>query len=321
MTGVGAVVPDGDAELIGARVEALTLDMNPTTPGGALMIRQMAAMSVRAERCIEHESAAIAERVRHAVDDFDEARIDRAQKLFDDLHEDPRGNLRRLKKMPEGVDRLVDAWSDLRDDLTSDRKGNWTAAHLEQAVLMTGTRPENARGSRLGILSRGVWGDFWPLLESEGGDLEEEARRRWCRARLVERVDEEIASLKAHRETLDFATIGLDRVEAPSRALFDASQPAILARRYEAATMRRYFKALDEFRRVEAEAAGQTEPSPTASNRPTPAPTMGSFGQTPPPPVEYPPGPSPKERIALEAGLPGDNGQPLTFVPHPKSPR
>ncbi len=54
--------------------------------------------------------------------------------------------------------------------------------------------------------------------------------------------------------------IALDRLEAPDRALFDASREACLARRYEAEASRGFFKALKELRQVEAEAAERPEP-------------------------------------------------------------
>ncbi len=82
LTGQGIVTPEGDAEEIRSRVEALTADMKPQSPAGVILIMQMAILSVRTERAAEQESATIAKNVRHAADDFDEKRIDLANELF-----------------------------------------------------------------------------------------------------------------------------------------------------------------------------------------------------------------------------------------------
>ena len=90
----------------------------------------------------------------------------------------------------------------------------------------------------------------------------------------------EIAQLEEHRKTLDFELIELDRAEAGDRALFDASKPACLARRYRADAERGFFKAMKEFRQVEAEAMAKGEwvspPAPEAS----PEAKLGSFRET-----------------------------------------
>jgi hypothetical protein len=277
LTGSGVVVPDRDRDEIERRVEALTADLNPQSELGAALVRQMAMLSVRMERGARQESAAIAARVRHAADDFDEARFDEAERLFDGLADDPRINLRKLRKSPEGVDRLVVAWQELRADLTRDPKPLWTAAHLETAANLTGLRVDHARGSRIGALSRGVWGDFEALADHEGGQLEDDARKAWARAKLIERIDAEIGALEIHRDTLDFEMIELDRSEAGDRALFDPSREATLARRYLSEAQRAFFKALKEYRQAEAEFAERAESAPAPAAAPAP-PEAGPSG-------------------------------------------
>jgi hypothetical protein len=263
LTGAGVVLRDDDTAEVESRDEALQAELAPKSAMGQILVRQMALLSVRMERGARQELAAIAVRVRHAADDFDEERIERAERLLQEIGNDPRGNLRRLKKMPEGVIRLGRAWRDLRADLTREPKALWTASHLVRAANLVGLREEDARGSRLGALSRGVWGDFEALADHEGRGLDDEPRRAWARARLVERIDAEIAGLEAHLETLDFEMIEQDRAEAGERALFDPSKEAALARRYESEARRGFFQALKEFRKVEAEAAEREELAPT----------------------------------------------------------
>jgi hypothetical protein len=285
LTGAGVVVPDQDRDEIERRVEALNADLNPRSELGAALVRQMAVLSVRMERGARQESAALARRVRHAAADFDEARFDEAERLFDGLADDPRVHLRKLRKSPEGVDRLVVAWQELRADLARDPKPVWTAAHLETAAHLTGLRGDHARGSRIGALSRAVWGDFGGLAHHEGGHLDD-ARKAWAHTKLLERIDAEVAALEIHRDTLDFELIELDRAEAGARALFDPSREATLARRYESESHRAFFKALKEFRQAEAEFAERAESSPApAPPPPPPAPPaaspLGSFREGP----------------------------------------
>jgi hypothetical protein len=192
------------------------------------------------------------------------------------IGEDPRTNLRRLRKLPEGVDLMVQTWEELRADLTREEKPQWTASHLVKAASLVGIRDEDARGSRIGALSRGVWGDFHAMAEHEGGEMDDEPRQAWARALLAELIDEQIAGLEAHFETLDFKMINQDRAEAGDRALFDPSKEASLARRYESEARRGFFQSLKEFRRVEAEAAEREEASPTPSPAPEPNPPLGS---------------------------------------------
>ncbi len=81
---------------------------------GKILVRKMATLSIRMERSEKQETAAIARRVLHAVDDYDHGRLDEADRLFDLLGEEPRINLRKLRKSPEGVDRLILAWQELK---------------------------------------------------------------------------------------------------------------------------------------------------------------------------------------------------------------
>jgi hypothetical protein len=235
------------------------------------------------ERAAEHEIAATAHRVRHAIENFDEERLDAADALFEKLADEPRSTLRKLRKSPEGVDRLVDAWTDLRNDLTV---GVWDTEQLEQAVNLTGLKARHATGTMLGGLTKALNGDFGALGQEEGAGLDGDARKGWAKARLFEAIDGEIAALGAHVETLDFEMIDLDRAEAPELALFDDSKPACLARRYEAEASRGFFRALREFRKVEAEFAATVEPATAPTSAPAPKPAspsseMGSFREMP----------------------------------------
>jgi hypothetical protein len=253
LAGSGAVAATVNADQVDRLAMALSADLRPKSPLGAALIAKLARCSVRSERAGHQEDFALAERVRHAVDDFDQAKADEADLLFEQLAESPRRILRQLKRTPHGVDRLLEAWAQLADDLSRNVPSAWAAAQLDLITVLTGRSIEDAWGSRLGALSRATGGDFLGLSQGEGDNLDDDSRRVWARARLAERIEAEIAALKAHRETLNLDAFEIDRVEAPARALFDPSKEAILARRYGSEADRGFYKALKEFRQAEAE--------------------------------------------------------------------
>ncbi len=324
LTGQGIVVAEDVAEEVELRVEALQAEMKPTTSAGAMLLRKIAFFSVRSELAADHENATIARNVRHAADDFDEARIDQARALLGGLADDPRHVLRKLKKMPEGIDVLIEAWGDLRDDLTADPEPVWGEEQLARAANLLGIRERHARASRLGALSRGFWSDFSGLEDTDGGQYGPEQRRIWAYIALTDRIAAEIAALEAHRATLDFETIAIDRAEAGARALFDDSKPACLARRYEAEANRGFFRALAEYRKVEAESAARKEASPSPLkpedlfDDPAPASKMGSFRQPTPPPVRNPAWDHPDFFSTNDSIARGPDSQPLQLTPGPK---
>ena len=245
----GIVIPEGDAAEVDRRNVALQAELALAFgDGGAILVGQLATLSVRMERGARQEFAAVAERVRHAGDDFDAERVEKAEQLLKAIGDDPRGNLRKLLKSPEGVEVLLEAWQDLRIDLTRESRKLWTLAHGATMAKLLGLKDGDVGRSRLEALTRATWGFFVGLADGDGDGWEIGAREAWARSQLVERIDEEIARLEAHYETLDFETIELDRAEAGARALFDPSKEAALARRYEAEARRGFFRSLKEFR-------------------------------------------------------------------------
>ena len=208
----------------------------------------------------------------------------RVDALFAALFDDPSGALRNLRRMPEGVDRLLDDWRTLRRDLDREGPHRWGSPQMSRAVNLTGVRSENAHSTRIGDLSSALWGEFHGLTALEGAGLDDQGRRDWARAALLELVDARIAELEAHLGTLDLERIEQDRLEAPTRATFDDSRPASLARRYEADADRGFYKALKEFRQVEAEAQSRVEATPDRSTSELLGSKVGSSRVPTPPP-------------------------------------
>ena len=175
---------------------------------------------------------------------------------------------RKLRSMPEGVDRLVDALLGLRDALEA---GRWDLPSGERLAALLGTRWAVAPKPPARILTDSAL----------GGDPA-------AREALLALIDEEVEALLDHRETFDLEAIDDDRAGASGRAIFDAGKAATLARRYEAAAERGVYRALRELREIEAGAEPPRE-VPTAPPMPgpgSPPEPLGSFRAGPPPAPE-----------------------------------
>ncbi len=269
LTGSGVVLAEEDVAEVERRTSALMDEYNPQTTVGKALVGKLAIYSVRSERGASQEFAAVASRVRNASEAFDHGRVDRAEDLFDTIAADPRRNLRQLKRTPEGVDRLLEAWRNLKDVLKRSDRPKWTDQDRQTVAHLLGLRPDRAIGTQLDSASAVLLGEPVTFLDKEWGTLDDEARRAWALGRLVEQIDEEVAALEKHRETLNFEVIEIDRIEAPRRAFFDDSRTACLARRYESESSRLFFKTLNELRRVEAEAVDRPAPKPVRQPEPT----------------------------------------------------
>ena len=147
LTGEGVVLPNEDAAEVERRLAAFEDELNPSGEVGRSLVRRAALMSVRMDRCVSQETAALSERVRQADAEF---------------------------VAPEGADE---------------------------------------------------------------------------------------------------ATVAQLRAEAKAKAMFDPSKEATLARKYEAAAERGFFRALKELRQLEKQAKAAEPPAPAGSSRQE----LGSF--------------------------------------------
>jgi hypothetical protein len=200
----------------------------------------------------------------------------------------PATYLRRLLQTPEGLDRVLQAWCDLRGALDAPEANGWNFVHVRIVANLLGGRPNAFPVPRLAALAEAVFGNFHHLRPADGDGLDNAARREWARRELARGIAAEVAALEAQRESIDLEALERDRAEACERALFDPSPEAEKARKYEAATERGIYRTLQEFHRVEAEAAATV-----SDNEIYEAP--GSFFQDAPeeePEAEEPPEPA-----------------------------
>ncbi len=310
LTGAGVVVAPEDSAAVERRAAGFEAEFRPVTEAGRGLVRRAAMLSVRLERCAVQEAAAISMGVRAAAADFDEAREAEVDRLMGSIAEEPAATVRRLRRMPEGVDRMIAAWEDLRSDLAHHSRRPWTTGHQEVAENLTGRRSGGIGTSRVEELSRATRGDFSLLGRADGAGPEEEDRRGWARRALLAVIDAEVEKLTAHRETLDFEAVEADRAGARDRALFDPSKGATLARKYEAAAERGMYRAIREMKAIEAEAgrAGMTGPvaGPAMPDR------LGSFF----PPASADPAPVARP-VAAAAIAPPRAGRPAAGARFP----
>ena len=216
LTGLGIVLREDDQAEVERRSLAMIAELQPGTETGLQLVRRAAVLSVRVERCAELETAATSARVRSAWDHFDDDQRDAADALFASLGEKPWATLRRLQRTFQGVDRLIQAWQDLKTDLEANV---WTRSHGERLTLLSGYRLDDCHAVRFLKLSEAIEGS--PSVENVGP--------------MLAVIDVELDALNELLETFDDDEIAHQRAEAAARALLVPSAEAILARRYEAA--------------------------------------------------------------------------------------
>jgi hypothetical protein len=328
LTGDGVVLMSHDLQEVQEAQRELEAEMKPTGRLGRILVKRIAVLSVRLDRCVEQTIAAASQRKRAAATNHDDGRQHAAEVLFDWIAAEPETHARRLEATPEGVDRKIKAWKDLRFDLEY-AGTRWGYHHWQLADNLTGKKPEDPPYSRFGALCQVVWGQPSYLTPYE---LDLAGQVAWAKNQLAELIDAEVARLEALREDLDYEVIEADRAESPDRVNFDPTAAGALARRYEAATERSMIQAIREFRHVEREAIARRA-------RPQ-NPRLASFG--PPQPADVPepsnesadahakvsttlPAASPPAQIAQVEPLPlapegKSSGQALATVGSPPAP-
>ncbi len=267
LTGQGIVLPSEDAEELDRRFDTLEAEMKPNSELARQLVLRVALMTVKLDRSAEHEAKALAFRMRKAQAEFDDARLAEVEKYYSWIAAEPATNARRLRNSPEGIDRLIGAIEELRSDLAHPQGMRWGWKQCDHLHHLMGRRRTDVPVSRARALTEATAGNFEYLDKTDGAGLEKLDRQLWALGTLVGLVDEEIAKLKALREGLDLEGLELDRSEAAARAMFDASPEAVLARKYEASNERGLYRALREFRQIQAQIP-QVEETPQLADDP-----------------------------------------------------
>ena len=106
LTGAGVVLPDEDVARVEERFEEFEADLKPVNGVARFLARRAAMLSVRLDRCVRNESAAIASRMRRAEADFEHERLAEVDHTFSYIAREPATYARKLRSMPEGIDRI-----------------------------------------------------------------------------------------------------------------------------------------------------------------------------------------------------------------------
>ncbi len=315
LTGEGVVLPPAEAEAVAERARLLEAELRPSTELGRILVRRVALLSRRMERSGDRELVATDRRVRSAMLDRDEARIAELDDLFGRIEAEPALVVRRLGRTAAGVDRLIGGWVALLDDLDGDAGPIWTPRHGRRAEALAGREvgalPTSDFARWQGAADRGTA----PLSDAEAEDVGDRPVRPWALARIANRIALEIERLGRVRAELarDNPDLGpdADRAEAEALASFDPSREATLARRYEADAERGMYRALREFRAIEAAAEiARPDPEPAPAPGPAGGGRLASFFQGTDP-AEPKVGPAfGRDRGATDAEGPAGRGRP-----------
>ncbi len=318
LTGEGVVLSIEDSAEAERRVAGFEAEFRPQGDASRFLVRRAAILSLRMDRCVEQEAAAISEAVRHAGERFDEARMAGVEAEMAALGDDPAGCVRRLWRTPEGLEALIAAFSAVDAEIVQSRAPSVSADLWGRIENLRGRRPEEFPRSRAFALHRASCGDRSHLHPGEADGLDDRTLQGAARTLLSELIAAEVAHLRERRAAIDEEVVALDRAEAGSRALFDASKDAQLARKYEAAAERGFFRALRQLKETQALGAAEAPPAPAAP--------LGSFfpGSSPSPPAEQVPGskekePGSEDRARLLTGFPTPPS--LSFSDRPDASR
>ena len=309
--GQTVALPTESADEADRRLVALTGELAPRGEMGRILVKRITVASVRMDRSVANETAMLAEKVRRAESDFDEARMTEADHLLAWISSEPATHHRRLTRTPEGIDRLVATLRGLKYDLQFNRQTpedqGTNARMLDEC---TGRRSTVIPASRGFVLAEAMGGNFRRLADTDGAGLNDYERKAWAKEELGKLIEGEITRLEDLKGKLDLRAIALDRSEAGQRATFDSGKEATLARRAEAAAERSMYRALSELRQVNAEAEARgIEPiapsSMLASFRAEGAdlevPSLASFRLDAKGPLELPPVPAQTPMMAAIA--------------------
>lgn len=331
LTAREVVLPSENVEAFEERKEEWLDHYCFNHPAQRLLVERGVHASWRLDRCERAERAMFNERARHAVAEAERFALDNAESLgrrllfepvdrgsafdpyqpqirarLDRREQDHPANLARaLKSTAQGVDWLLERWSELRRSL--DILGEWTPVEKFKAIRLLGRRPEDCTDDpavaeiflachAMKPSSYDLWDDFNQARIGVPGRITDSSRIEALRqtipnspdaGRAVLRaiIEYEVARLEALKsDTLDELADD-DLRDAADRAAFDASHAAFLLHLYKTACereLRRTVSALfkGRFRSPwpEAPAPGPTlrqiEPiAPVSLPDPEPAPT------------------------------------------------
>ena len=282
LTGAGIAIPDEDRAEVEARFESFGRDLRPRNDVARFLAWQAAMLSVRIERSARQEAASLTQEMIRA-DEFEaEDRADELADLVDLLDDDPAAAVRKLKRSPEGVDWLLLAFDELKAFWLDPKAPVDLRLLFDRADRLSGRVPSPLKLMELNRLA-------------DAKQASTEQRREYFQAYMVIRIESEQNHLRDIRDGFDLEAIAQSRSGASTRAIFDPSHQATLARRYEATATRDFFKSLQLIEKINRQEDEAEAVAPNPSEIEDCAELASSCKAEPTPPEDLPevdPGPS-----------------------------
>ena len=304
LTGAGVVLSSEDAQALDARLDALMDDLKPADERARLLIRRAALHSVRMDRLARQEAGSTNTRVARARATLSRDRRAEAEQLFRLIAAEPAATVRRLRATPEGVDVMVDEWTKLKADLDHEEGTRWTRVHSYRADYLHGSDSGMVGASYYEAWTRAYEGKYDLLKPDHFRDCKTEAdRKQLALQKLGDLVDADLEQIKEDRASMETLGFDAEMEYAEDVALFDPSKEGELARKYEAAAERGFYRALKELKELRREARAEARAA-----EPSRAPTsLASFLPASPPTSPTPPRPAsgaklPSNEVAITVG-------------------
>ena len=255
------ILPDEESDLVAARMLAWGPALDPRDDYECWLVEEVALSSVRIDRCRAVEKAQRNRQARRAAERWDEDRREEAENLGKALHKCPELVQRKLRRTPHGCDWLIARWEALGAAIEA--KGDWDDAQKALAIDLLGTPIE--------------FRDLPTLLSGDKAAL----------------VRDRIASLETYEEGVLLRLDAMDRAAAEAGIGPVEDRSIVLAKRYEAASIRRMKWAREQLLEGKPRPARPrlVEP-PQPAPIPVPAPPRAEIAP-PPTPKLVPPAPAP----------------------------
>ena len=217
LSGAGVVLPIEESKAVAERTAQWYSSLKPWTVAETWYAEQVVVLSIRIERCQDHENALRIGLAERAATTWDADRKLAIEILAEGLAKKPAKVAQQLRACAHGCDWMIDRWTRLAE--VWERKGAWTERQSALALDLLGTPSDFRDGPSP------LDGDRLARIASEIAELTE----------LRETV---LADRDAHEQAA--AQLGLDTELAPS---------LVKARRYETECRRRLAWALAELQR------------------------------------------------------------------------
>ncbi len=175
----------------------------------------------------------------------------------------------------------------------------WIRANQANALASTGPKTSEGKDqSRRNALKHGLTGEGVALPDEDAAEVPS----RFEAFEKDLKPANDVARFLAHRvafHAIDPAALAAERSGAATRAIFDPSREATLARRYEAAAERGFYRALRQIEEINADPEA-SDPSGPIADRETSSGELASSGR------EALPEPSPEAEPRSEGQHPAE---------------